>query len=186
MCTICAWSFCSTEYYVYDAVVNGEVTSIKVKRDSTAQNNLLKFLSKNEIGVYFGMNKDSKGYITTLTSKTPSDVAVNEKTNTGASASTTNVVKVSGFNLWTGVKRESNGGNVSFKYNQRTDKYDMSMAANSKALITYYDGEDLSIASRLVSDKYDDAIVVTDDGDIIAICVLDKELKSDGTTDFVH
>ena len=37
----------------------------------------------------------------------------------------------------------------------------------------YYDGDALSIETRLVTDKNDKATVVTDDGDIIAICVRD-------------
>ena len=155
----------STEYYVYDAVVNGEVTSIKVKADSKAQKDLLSKLNPDvkgqEIGVYFGLTKDSKGYVTGLTSKTPNDVAVNEVTNKAAGADKTNVA----YSVWTGVKRESSGGNVTLGGS--------SMAANSKALIVYYDGEDLSVESRLVTDSNDKPIVVTNDGDIVAICVLD-------------
>ncbi len=147
----------STEYYVYDAVVNGEVTSLKVKRTSNAQTELSK-LSADKIGVFFGITKNSDGYVKDLDTKLPTDVA---------------------YQTYTGVKRESNGGNVSF--GAITDKnnvvtgYTTSMAANEKALIVYYDGDALSVETRLVTDQYDEATVVTDDGDIIAICVLDKD-----------
>ncbi len=159
----------STEYYVYDAVVNGEATSISVKADSKAQKDLLSKLAEDQIGVYFGLTKDSKGYVTTLTSKTPTDVAVNGATNKAADANTKNVNY--SLDAYKGVKRESNGGNVTFG--------NISMAANSKALIVYYDGEDLSVEPRLVTDANDRAIVVTDDGDIVAICV--RDCNSDGS-----
>ena len=68
------------------------------------------------------------------------------------------------------MKRESSGGNLTFDTNTKTP---LSIAANSKALIVYYDGDALSIETRLVTDKNDKATVVTDDGDIIAICVRD-------------
>ena len=42
-------------------------------------------------------------------------------------------------------------------------------------MIVYYDGDALSIATRLVTDVNDKATVVTDDGDIIAICVRDYD-----------
>ena len=115
--------------------------------------------------MYFGITKNSSGYVTKLDTKTPSDVAINmDNTN---SAKNTNTV----YTEYTGVTRESNGGNVTFG----TGASAVRMAANSKALIVYYDGEDLSIETRLVTDKKDKATVVTDDGGIIAICVRDMD-----------
>ena len=148
--------------------MNGEVTSIKVKSGSDAAKllhddggNSATVIKKDFIGVYFGLTKNSNGYVTKLDTKTPSDVAINLDTTNPAKNTNTS------YTEYTGVKRESNGGNVTFG--------NISMAANSKALIVYYDGEDLSIETRLVTDTKDKATVVTDDGDIIAICVRDMD-----------
>ena len=155
----------STQYYQFDAVVAGEVTTLKVKLGSTAAT-LANAISKDTIGVYFGLTKNSDGYVTKLDSTTSTDVKVNGAQN---STDTNNI----SYTEYTGVKRESNGGNVSFKYS--AGEYTLSMAANDKAVIAYYDGDALSIATRLVTDKLDKATVVTDDGDIVAILVRDYD-----------
>ena len=153
----------STTYYVYDAVVNGEVTTIKVKDGSDAYT-YAKQIKDDTIGVFFGQTKNSSGYTTKLDTKTPKDVEVNGKTTAKDT-----FVDYSARE-YEGVKRESSGGNLTFDTNTKTP---LSIAANSKALIVYYDGDALSIETRLVTDKNDKATVVTDDGDIIAICVRD-------------
>ena len=68
----------STEYYVYDAVVRGEVTTIKVKNNSSAQA-VLSTLGRDEhgneaMGVFFGLTKNSSGYVTELTTALPGGV----------------------------------------------------------------------------------------------------------------
>ena len=180
----------STEYYVYDAVVNGEVTSIKVKASSEAQKALAKvenndvvvngktYTNKN-IAIFFGMTKDSNGYVTKLTTATPKDVAAQltqttrNSTKILATGTQSNSDVIGGIE-WTGTKRESNGGNVSFGYTvdgKGKVSYTNSLAANSKALVVYYDGEDLSVVSKVNTDNDDQATVITDDGDIIAVLV---------------
>ena len=141
--------------------MNVEVTTIKVKDGSDAYK-LSKEIKSDEIGVYFGMTKNGSGYTTKLDTKTPKDVEVNGKQGSKD-------VNIS-YKEYEGVKRESSGGNLTFDTNTKTP---LSIAANSKALIVYYDGDALSIETRLVTDKNDKATVVTDDGDIIAICVRD-------------
>ena len=155
----------SNKYYVYDAVVNGEATSIAVKYDTSAESafDKVKELSKGEIGVFFGMTENSSGYVTKLTSKTPTDVAVNnqvDNTSTGHGE----------FTAWVGTKRVSSGGNLTFN----TAASAISLASNDKAVIAYYDGSDLEIASSVKTDDNDQAYVVTDDGVIIAIFVFEK------------
>lgn len=155
----------SNKYYVYDAVVNGEATSIAVKYDTSADSafDKVKELSKGEIGVFFGMTENSSGYVTKLTSKTPSDVAVNnqvDNTSTGHGE----------FTAWVGTKRVSSGGNLTFN----TANSAISLASNDDAVIAYYDGSDLEIASSVKTDDNDQAYVVTDDGVIIAIFVFEK------------
>ena len=169
----------STEYYVYDAVVNGEVTSIKVKAESDAHDKI-KTITKDgtnkNIGVFFGMTKNSSGYVTKLTTKTPKDVKVNITTDNNANPNQVIMTGASKSGViagieYTGTKRESNGGNIGFVYNSSSKEYTKSFAANDKALIVYYDGEDLSVVSKVNTDTDDKAMVVTDDGDVIAILV---------------
>ena len=176
----------STEYYVYDAVVNGEVTSIKVKNGSDAQKALYDNAASDTYGktvaVFFGMTKNGSGYVTKFTTTTPKDVEVNAKQNrdSGVSATyTSDGVVVSGkfgaptgsSSEYEGTKRESNGGNLTFN----TAGTKLSLAANDKATIVYYDGEDLSVVKRVNTDTDDRATVVTDDGTVIAILVREIE-----------
>ena len=166
----------STEYYVLDAVVSGEVTSIKVKKGSDAADYMMGNIQKNmsavqsgEVAVFFGMTKNANGYVTKLTTDTPKDVEVNGKDKNDAGYSFIKTDVVANFE-YVGTKRESNGGNLTFAtHDQHNAK--ISLAANDKALIVYYDGEDLSIANRVSTDTDDKALVVTDDGEVIAILV---------------
>ena len=171
----------STEYYVYDAVVNGEVTSIKVKASSPAQTIMDQVESDaagNSVGVFFGMTKNSAGYVTNFTTQTPKDVDVNGKQNraAGDGGYISNEISTKTVTEYNGTKRESNGGNISFDYNSTTKKYSTSLAANDKATIVYYNGEDLSIAKRVNTDTDDKALVISNDGDVIAILV--REIES--------
>ena len=153
----------STEYYVFDAVINGEVTSISVKRNEAAADTLAT-LSDGEIGVFFGYTENSSGFVTKLTASTPSDVEVNGVADSDGS-------QKGEFTAWTGTRRVSSGGNLTFN-----TKYDsISMAANDDAVIVYYDGDDLTIASSVKTDADDEAYVVTDDGVIIGIFVNEQE-----------
>ena len=168
----------SNKYYVYDAVVNGEVTSIKVKEGSDAQDTLFaikpttvkvdgKNVDNKNVGVFFGMTKNASGYVTKLTTATPKDVKVNETDKGTHSVMST---AINGLE-YIGTKRESTGGNLTFN----TAKTKVSLAANDKALIVYYDGEDLSVANRVSTDTDDLATVVTDDGTVIAILVREMD-----------
>ena len=169
----------STEYYIYDAVVNGEVTSIKVKDGSDAQTSVAKIIKDSNgdknVGVFFGMTKNSAGYVTKLTETTPKDVEVNGKQNRDSSATSTYVtteISTKKISEYMGTKRESNGGNLTFN-TANASKF--SIAANSKATIVYYDGEDLSITGRVNTDNDDKATVITDDGTVIAILVREMD-----------
>lgn len=159
----------SNKYYVYDAVVNGEATSIAVKYDTSADSafDKVKELTKGEIGVFFGMTENSSGYVTKLTSKTPSDVAVNNQVDTTSTGH-------GEFTAWVGTKRVSSGGNLTFNTNNPDHSSAISLASNDDAVIAYYDGSDLEIASSVKTDDNDQAYVVTDDGVIIAIFVFEK------------
>ena len=77
----------SNRYYVYNAVVNGEVTELEVRADSTSGSaaQTLAGLEKGEIGVYFGMSENSSGYVTRLTTTEPTDVDVDESRALSAS-----------------------------------------------------------------------------------------------------
>ncbi len=171
----------STEYYVLDAVVNGEVTSIKVKEGSDAAKHMMGVngvgaVAKGEVAVFFGMNKNSNGYVDKLTVGAPKDVKVNDYTNKNETTKTliTTAIKVNGNDIeYVGTKRESNGGNIGFNYNGK--EYTTSLAANDKALIVYYDGEDLSVTNRVNTDTNDHALVITDDGEVIAILVREMD-----------
>ena len=180
----------STEYYVLDAVVNGEVTSIKVKADTDAADYMMgnsaksmSAVAKNQIAVFFGMTKNASGYVTKLTVAAPNDVEVNGYTNksTPTKLIHTDLNAIShntdGTITYYGTKREGNGGTVSFGYKKISGQvsYDVSLAANDKATIVYYDGEDLSVVNRLNTDNDDKALYVTDDGEVISILVLEIE-----------
>ena len=120
--------------------------------------------------MFFGMTKNSNGYVTRFTTALPTDVEVNNmtKNSQGNSVATTDTI-----NEYVGTKRESNGGNVTFNTDVKNGS--ISMAANDKALIVYYDGEDLSVVSRINTDGNDHATVVTDDGTVIAILVREMD-----------
>ena len=172
----------STEYYVYDAVVNGEVTSIRVKNGSEAQKALWDNAADDSYGktvaVFFGMTKNSAGYVTKFTTTTPKDVEVNGRQNRDAGKPNTaaqSVVIADKFGIgeYKGTKRESNGGNLTF--NTASGLTKQSYAANDKALIVYYDGEDLSVVKRVNTDTDDRATVITDDESVIAILVREIE-----------
>ena len=172
----------STEYYVYDAVVNGEVTSIRVKNGSEAQKALWDNAAADSYGktvaVFFGMTKNSAGYVTKFTTTTPKDVEVNGYQNRDAGKPNTaaqSVVIADQFGIgeYKGTKRESNGGNLTF--NTATGLTKQSYAANDKSLIVYYDGEDLSVVKRVNTDTDDRATVITDDESVIAILVREIE-----------
>ena len=151
----------STEYYVFDAVVDGEATTISVRRSSDAAA-VLANVTDGKIGVFFGLTENSSGYVTKLTVATPSDVAVNGDTSTSSGNGL--------FDAYVGTKRVSSGGNLTFN----TAGDSVSMASNDDAIIVYYDGDDLTIASSVKTDSNDEAYVVTDDGVIIAIFVDEK------------
>ena len=169
----------STEYYVYDAVVNGEVTTIKVKASSPAQTTMNKIENGTEgknVGVFFGMTKNSAGYVTKFNTQTPKDVKVNDKVTDGSTYAIMQT-GITGFE-YVGTKRESNGGNIGFEYDSGTKEYTESFAANDKATIVYYDGEDLSVTNRVNTDTNDHALVITDDRDVIAILVREFETST--------
>ena len=173
----------STEYYVYDAVVNGEVTTIKVKASSPAQatmNNIENGPEGKNVGVFFGMTKNSAGYVTKFNTQTPKDVKVNDQVTNGSTYAIMQT-GITGFE-YIGTKRESNGGNIGFEYDEDAKEYTESFAANDKATIVYYDGEDLSVTNRVNTDTNDHALVITDDRDVIAILV--REFKD--STSLTH
>ena len=162
----------STEYYVYDAVVNGEVTSLKVKADSEAYTAVNGIASK-EIGVFFGLTKNSAGYVTKVTTTSPKDVQVNGDQNRSALDGGTylGAVNMNSTTVgeYVGTKRESNGGNVTF--DTANVGNEVSLAANPDAVVVYYNGTDLTVASRVSTDVDDRAMIVTDDGELIAVVV---------------
>ena len=141
----------SNKYYVYDAVVNGEVTSIAVKYNSDAFS-AVSGLAKGQFGVFYGMTENSNGYVTKLTTSA-TDMALNNG---------------SGI-VWEGTKAVSSGGNLTFN----TKYTPVSIASNDDAVIAYYDGSNLEIASRVKTDSDDKAYVVTDDGVIVGIFIVE-------------
>ena len=157
----------SNKYFVYDAVVNGEITSIRVKSGSDAATTLSE-IKKNEIGIFFGMTQNSSDYITKLTTKLPKDIAVNDQT-----AQNNNTPEKGGD--WTakayiGTHRATTDGLLGFGWDSTEKEYTVRPAANDDAMIVYYDGSDLSKES-LHNDRNDKAWVITDDGKVTAVFV---------------
>ncbi len=150
----------STEYFVYDAVVNGEITSVKVKANSAAQRAMAAIANTDgneNVGIFFGMAKNSGGYVTQLTTAVPQGVAVNGVAQEGAN--TGNIPE------YIGTRPDSNG----FTFN--TAGTSVSLPADDKATIVYYDGDDLDNVSKLSTDPDDRACVVTDNGQVVAVLV---------------
>lgn len=108
--------------------------------------------------MYFGMSGNSSGYVTRLTTTEPTDVDVDE---------------------YTGTQRQSSGGVLGFDYDADDETYNVRLAANDDATIVYYDGDNLTVGGSVRTDTNDVAYVVTDDGEVIAICVVEVE---DGET----
>ena len=154
----------SNKYYVYDAVVDGEIKSIRVKSNSDAATDLDK-VKKGQLGVFFGMTENSSGYVTKLTTTVPSDYEVN------GNASNSNNNK---WNAYEGVSRETTDGLLGFNWDATNKEYTVRPAANKDATIAYYDGSDLSVES-LHTDRNDKAWVVTDDGKVIAVFVWEQK-----------
>ena len=153
-------------YYEFKAVVKGEATTIMVKQDSDAAKLLVKgtagagdVLAKKAIGVFFGMTESSKGLVTDLKTDVPDGV------------------KIASYD---GTKRMStSSGLVGFEYNKTSRDYSKWLGADEDAVVAYYDPAGNSIASvgsinTLKTDTDDQAIVVTDDGSIIAVFVTTK------------
>ena len=164
----------TNKYYVFDAVVKGEATSIAVKYDTSAGSafTAVSGLSKGEIGVFFGMTENSNGYVTKLTETTPTDVQVNGWQNKTAGANYDGAIANGDWSAhkYVGTKRVSSGGNLTFD----TAGSPVSIANNKDAVISYYDGSALEISSSLKTDNNDEAYVVTDDGVIMGIFVFEK------------
>jgi hypothetical protein len=157
----------SNKYFVYDAVVNGEITSIRVKSGSAAAATLSK-IKKDKIGIFFGMTQNSSDYVTKLTTKLPKDIAVNDQTTQE------NDTPEKGGN-WTakayiGTHRATTDGLLGFGWDSTEKEYTVRPAANDDAMIVYYDGSDLSKES-LHNDRNDKAWVITDDGKVTAVFV---------------
>ena len=157
----------SNKYFVYDAVVNGEITSIRVKSGSDAATTLSE-IKKNEIGIFFGMTQNSSDYVTKLTTKLPKDIAVNDLTTQN-----NNTPEKGGD--WTakayiGTHRATTDGLLGFGWDSTEKEYTVRPAANDDAMIVYYDGSDLSKES-LHNDRNDKAWVITDDGKVTAVFV---------------
>ena len=144
----------SNRYYVYDAVVKGEATTIEVRYGSTAAK-AVESLKKGDIGIFFGMTT-SDGYVTRLNTTVPSGVRINGKDNEWTPYSGTQRLTegVYGFG--------SNGDN----------SYEFHIAPSDNAAIAYLDGSDLTIEGRVETDINDKAWVVTDDGELAAIFVM--------------
>ena len=167
----------SNKYYVYNAVVNGEATSISVKDGSNAYK-AIKNIATDEVGIYFGLTENSSGYVTNVTTKLPTDVSVNGVNRNKQEADESYAVGDYRDVAYIGTQRESSGGNLGFDID-KDGNYTIRYAASSDAVIAYYDDNDLTVESRIKTDTNDEAYVVTDDGEVIAIYVHEKK---DGTT----
>ncbi|MGI5962177.1 MAG: S-layer homology domain-containing protein [Lawsonibacter sp.] len=168
-------------YYEFKAVVKGEATTIMVRQGSKAADYLVadgpdgkSVLGKKDIGVFFGMTESSKGLVTDLKTTLPSKVEINGAADPDADW------RVVAGELWTGTKRVSTtSGLVGFGYVSATKDYANWLGADEDAIVAYYDYAGNSITgvgsiNTLRTDTNDDAVVVTDDGSIIAVLVLDK------------
>ena len=150
-------------YYNYKAIVNGETTTIQVK--DSANHFITDNLPKNAKGekidksilTFYGMTVNSKGLVTDLeTTKDDADLSYTVQ--------------------YTGVKRASSNGLIGFAYNG--SDYTKWLGAEDDAIVAYYEpvGNSLSDTagtSSLVTDPDDVAHVVTYEGSIIAIVVVD-------------
>lgn len=148
-------------YYNYSAVVDGEVKNLKIKADSDTARDIYGVIKKGDVGVFFGMSENSSGIITNLTTKIPSDVEIN-----GITTAATN----GKYNAYTGTKRVSSGGNVTFNTAVSARSFPM----GDDALIIYFNKDNsnaFEIDSRVRTDDNDKAWVVVDDGVVVAVCV---------------
>ena len=148
-------------YKNYKAVVNGEVTTVNVKTGDALS--AVEALG-DDIGIFTGITINEDGYVTKLKSVEDTDKVL------------VNGVKKN-FKAYTGTKTESKG-----TYILGGETY----AASENAIIVYYGEYDnnkdtLHIETRLNNDTNDKAYVVTDDGDVIAIFVI--EVPDKGSDD---
>ena len=167
----------SNRHYVYDAVVNGEVTELEVRVGSTAAG-YLATLDEDEIGVYFGLSENSNGYVTNLTPTLPSDVEVNGVNRNNQTSGSAYANGDYSANVYAGTQRQSSGNILGFGYyldSNNRGAYRYRTAANSDATIVYYDGDDLTVGGSVRTDTNDEAYVITDDGEVIAIFVSEVE-----------
>ena len=116
------------------------------------------------MGIYFGYTENSSGYVTNLTTTLPSDVAVNSNETTAANGDYSD-------NVYVGTQRVSSGNILGFDTANDTIR----LAANSDATIVYYDDDDLTVGGSVKTDPNDEAYVITDDGEVIAIYVHEIE-----------
>ena len=139
-------------YYVYKAIVDGEATEIKVKKNSSADD-AVKDLEKDVIGVYSRITKDSDGYVTKLVLGTNIDVS-----------------------RYNGTQR-LNGSVYGFGYNTENKSYSYHIGPSSDTVIGYLDGSALTVEGNLQNDPNDPAIVVTKEGKLLGVFV--KKLADD-------
>lgn len=146
----------SGTYYVYDAIVDGEVTTLNVKADSAAQTELFK-LGEKEIGVYFGKTENSKGFVTDVDATEPADVSV--------------------IDTYKGTKKLTSAGILGFDYNKGTDEYDYRPSGDDVVVVGYYDGDDLSVTdvNGIKTDKNDKTVLVIDDGSLVAVMIVEVD-----------
>ena len=145
-------------YYEYKAIVNGETTTIKVK--DTANSKVVGACNGKDKSIltFYGLTVNSKGLVTDLETVKGDD-------------------KLSRTVEYTGVKRASSSGLIGFEYSN--GDYTKWLGAEDDAIVAYYEpvGNSLSDTagtSSLVTDPADVAYVVTYEGSIIAIVVVDK------------
>ena len=152
-----------TSYYEFKAVVDGEAETILVKEGSDAakvlvgDNNPAAGLAKNDIAAYANMTVDSKGFVTRLskiaTSGTSDLIATEYK---GANGGTS----------------KASSGLVGFDFIS-TGKYTDYYAVEDDVIVAKYNDDKITISSvsGIKNDKNDEAVVVTDDGVVVAIMI---------------
>ena len=159
------------DFYEFKAVVKGESTTIAVKAGSPAAKYLVNgtegatsILAKGSVGVFFGLTENSKGLVTDLKKDLPDKVEINgEDDGTWVAYEGTKAVS-------------SSSGLVGFQYSDTTKKYTKWLGADDDAIVAYYEPvggtlSDVGSINTLKTDTDDQAIVVTDDGSIIAVFV---------------
>ena len=176
-------------YWVFDAVVNGESTTLEVLESSSAYDDLIDTaeMAKGKVAVFFGMSQDSNGRVERLTKTVPTDVEINE-------SNIPTVIPAGGENkdgvfvydmlaagkyqdgyVWFGTGRISADA-LGFGRKTSSSTYEYQIAADKDTEIVYRNADGTrTTSSYLMTNVTNSAIVITEKGIAVSVLVWDRE-----------